>query len=364
MKKTVTFGEIMVRVCPPGFERFRQAMPGSVDVTFAGAEANVAVSLAYFGGQAAFVTALPEHLVADACIGNLRSYGVDVSGIQRVAEGRLGLYYVERGANQRPGRVIYDRAFASVAVTPPERYPWEKILAGAGWFHFTGITPALSENAAACCLDAVRKAKEHGVTVSCDLNFRSKLWNWKPGRRGSELAGEVMRGLLPYVDLLIANESDAADVLGIHAGASDVDRGKLELDRYPEVAAKIVSEFPGIRQVAITLRESLSATHNNWGAMLYEARGCKATFAPLDREGTYRPYEIRNIVDRVGAGDSFGAALIFALQTAALSEASNAIGFAAAASCLAHSVEGDFNLNTRSEVEALLGGSASGRVIR
>ncbi len=354
----------MGRLCPPGFNRFRQAMPGSLDLTFAGAEANVAVSIAHFGGRAAFITALPANPLADACVSNLRGHGVDVSGIQRTAGGRLGLYFVERGANQRPSRVVYDREASSVALASPESYPWAELVADASWFHFTGITPALSEQAALSALAAVKAARERGATVSCDLNFRTKLWRWKEGVSARDLAEETMRGLLPYVDVLIANEADASDVLGIRAGSSDVDNGALDLDRYPEVAAEIVKQFPGIGRVAITLRESLSASHNNWGALLYDGASGKTAFAPLDENEAYRPYEIRQIVDRVGAGDSFAAALIFALQTADLQAPEHAIAFAAAASCLAHSIEGDFNLHSRAEVEALMNGAASGRVVR
>lgn len=354
----------MGRLCPPGFERFGQAMPGSLGITFAGAEANVSVSICHFGGRAGFVSALPRHAVADACVADLRRHGVDVSGIRRTDRGRLGLYFVERGANQRPSRVIYDRDHASVALTPPDSYPWEEIFADAAWFHFTGITPALSANAADCCLTAVKKAREAGLTVSCDLNFREKLWRWKEGVRPRALAEETMRKLLPHVDVVIANEADASDVLGIRAGGSEVEKGDLDLERYPEVAAQIAREFPQVKKVAITLRESVSASHNNWGAMLHDAETGTAHFAPVDGDGVYRPYEIRQIVDRVGAGDSFAAALIFALQTPEHGSPEKAVAFAAAASCLAHSIEGDFNLNLRSEVESLLGGNASGRVVR
>lgn len=354
----------MGRLCPPGFMRFGQAMPGSLGITFAGAEANVAVSIAHFGGEAAFVSALPQHAVADACVEDLRRHGVCVKGIRRVEEGRLGLYYVERGANQRPSRVIYDREHSSVALAEPASFDWDEAFAGAGWFHFTGITPALSARAAEACAVAVGKAKEHGLTVSCDLNFREKLWRWRAGTSPRELAGEVMRGLLRQVDLVIANEADATDVLGIRAGASEVDHGRLDLEQYPAVARAIVAEFPQVRRVAITLRESISASHNNWGAMLYDAAGGGAHLAPVDGTGAYRPYEIRQIVDRVGAGDSFAAALIFALQTPEHASPAAAVAFAAAASCLAHSIDGDFNLNRRAEVEALLKGNSSGRVVR
>ncbi len=362
--KTVTFGEIMGRLCPPGFERLRQAMPGRLEVTFAGAEANVAVSLACLGARAAFVTALPDNPLAEACLAELRGFGVELDNVRLSDQGRLGLYFVERGANQRPSRVVYDRSGSSVSLVSPDQYDWERIFRDAAWFHFTGVTPALSENAAACCLAAVKQARAMGVTVSCDLNFREKLWRWEEGTAPRELAGRVMAELLPSVDVVIANEADASDVLGIHAGHTQVDDGRLDLDRYPDVAARIVERFPRVREVGITLRQSLSASHNNWGAMLYTAEDRAAFFAPLDTDGRYAAYEIRQIVDRVGSGDSFAAGLIFARQHQDYRDPARAVAFATAASCLAHSVEGDFNLNRRSEIEALMAGARSGRVVR
>lgn len=362
--KTVTFGEIMGRLCPPGFDRIGQAMPGSLETTFAGAEANVAVSIAYLGGAAAFVTALPKHAVAEACVADLQKYGVDVSGIIRTNQGRLGLYFVERGANQRPSRVIYDRDASSVSLLSPEAYDWDALFRDASWFHFTGITPALSANAAACCRLALEKAREHGLTVSCDLNFREKLWRWEREKSSRELAREVMSGLLPMVDLVIANEADAADVLDIRPEKGDAEHGELEIAHYPEVAARIAGRFEQVSRVAITLRESVSASHNNWGAMLYEKESGHSLFAPVDESGSYQPYPIRQIVDRVGAGDSFAGALIHALQSDDYAEPGRALGFAVAASCLAHSIEGDFNLNRLEEIESLMGGNVSGRVVR
>jgi 2-dehydro-3-deoxygluconokinase len=364
MSRTVTFGEIMVRLAPPGHARFVQAMPGRMTCTFTGAEANVAVALARLGAHARYVTSLPDNPISDACVADLRGHGVDVSAIRMTPDGRLGLFYVERGANQRPSRVIYDRAHSSIACAAADAYDWDALFIDADWFHFTGITPALSENAAACCKAALLKAKELGLTVSCDLNFRTQLWRWRPQSTPRELAGAVMRELLPLVDVLIANEADAGDVLGIHAGASDVDAGNLDLARYPEVAARVCAEFPNIARVAITLRESLSADHNNWGALLYDAETRQAYFAPLDAAGAYRPYAIRNIVDRIGAGDSFGAALIFALQSPDYTDPQRALAFATAASCLKHAIAGDYNLSSRAEIEALMNGAASGRVVR
>lgn len=359
----VTFGEIMGRFAPPGFFRFRQALPGSLDLTFGGAESNVAASLALFGASARFVTALPQHAIADACVGTLAGLGVDTSCIVRTKKGRLGLYFLETGANQRPSNVIYDRANSSVSLTPAADYPWEKILAGAKWLHTTGITPALSATSADAALAAVQAAKKAGLRVSCDLNFRKKLWNWEPGTEPGALAEKTMRSLLPFVDVVIANEEDAADVLGIHAADTDVHSGKVSAEKYPEVARRIAEQFPNVSLVAITLRESLSASHNNWGAMLFDVKSGKAHFAPV-RDGSYEPWQIKNIVDRVGGGDSFGAGLIFALNTPELSEPATAIAFAVAASCLAHSISGDINFTTRAEAEALMKGSGAGRVVR
>lgn len=364
MKTIVTFGEIMARLCPAGFLKIRQSLPGKLDVTFAGAEANVAVSIASLGGDARFVTALPDNDLADACLATLKGHGVDTRRILRRKEGRLGLYFVETGANQRPSRVIYDRDHSAVSLTPGDAYDWAGALEGAGWLHFTGITPALSQTAADAVKRAVLKARDAGCAISCDLNFRNKLWRWQPGLSPRELAGKVMRELLPHVDVLIANEEDAHDVLGISAEGADIRAGKLNAAKYQNVAGQIIARFPNIRQVAITLRESHSASHNNWGAMLYDDAGKRACFAPLDAAGAYRPYEIRNIVDRVGGGDSFAAALIFALNTPGLDAPPAAISFAAASSCLAHSICGDFNFTTRAEVESLMAGSASGRIVR
>lgn len=361
--RIVTFGEVMGRFAPDEFLRFAQVMPGKLNLTFGGAESNVAGSIALLGGNVAFISALPKNALGDACVAFLRSLGVDASGIVRSGKGRLGLYFLETGANQRPSNVIYDRENSTVAITPAEAYDWNKIFAGASWFHISGITPAISRTAAEATLAAVKAAQENNITVSCDLNFRKKLWKWDSSLPARELAEKTMRGILPYVDVVIANEEDASDVLGIHAADTDVNTGKIAIDKYPQVAGKIVSQFPNVTKVAITLRESMSASHNNWGAMLYDAKSEEAFFAPL-KSGKYEPYEIKNIVDRVGGGDSFAAGLIFALTTPELSENSKAIAFAVAASCLAHSITGDINYSSRQEVESLMGGSGSGRVVR
>jgi 2-dehydro-3-deoxygluconokinase len=363
MKTIVTFGEIMGRFCPEGFLRFRQSMPGKQDFTFAGAEANVAASIAMLGGKSRFVTALPDNEITQACIASLKTTGMDSSGIKLVNYGRLGLYFVEKGANQRPGKVVYDREYSSVSLTPGSEYPWKELFKDAGWLHTTGITPSLSEISAEATEIAVKKAKEAGLTVSCDLNFRKKLWQWQKGTKPGDLAKKTMIKILPYVDIIIGNEEDAADVLGIHAENTDVQQAKLEVSNYTSVAQQIKEQFPNVKYVAITLRESISASHNNWGAMLYDADNKKSYFAPTDSEG-YKPYQIKAIVDRIGGGDSFGAGLIFAMNTPELSDPENALRFAVASSCLCHSIEGDFNFVNRSEVESLMQGSTSGRVIR
>lgn len=336
----VTFGEIMLRLQPPSFQRFVQT--GSYEATFGGGEANVAVSLANFGKEAIFVTGLPENDIGKACIGQLRRWGVDTSRIVTRA-GRMGIYFCEKGASQRPSKVIYDRAGSVAAGLQPGDIDWKSVLAGAEWFHFTGITPALGDSVAALTLEACRAAKAARVPVSCDLNYRKKLWS-------REKAGEVMAGLMPYVDLLIANEEDASDVFGIRAAKSDVTRGEIDLDGYRDVAKQLIDCF-GVRKVAITLRESISASRNRWSGLLYNGEDLFVS----------KKYDMQ-IVDRVGGGDSFGAGLIYG-QTSGMDDASS-LEFAVAASCLKHSVEGDFNAVTAEEVLALCGGDGSGRVQR
>jgi 2-dehydro-3-deoxygluconokinase len=363
MSTIVTFGEIMCRMAPAHFLRLRQALPGTLDVTFAGAEANVAASICRLGGRARFVTALPKHAVADACVGTLSGLGIDTRYIVRSDTGRMGIYFVETGANQRPGTVVYDREGSCLSCAAADAFDWQAALAGASWLHVTGITPSLSRTAAETLIAVVRLARAKGVSVSCDLNFRNKLWRWGKARSPHELAQATMREILPFADLVIANEEDAADVLGIHAGKTDVAAGQLAVDQYPAVAREIASQFPNLSRVAITLRESISASHNNWGGMLLEIAEDRAYFAP-EMDGGYRPYEIRHIVDRVGAGDAFAAGLLFALGEPELASPQRAVSFAVAASCLAHSIYGDFNYTTRAEVEALMQGTGAGRVVR
>ena len=364
MQGTVaTFGEIMGRVNTVGFRRFAQSMPGEVEMMFAGAEANVAVSICQLGGVARFVSALPRHAVADACINSLNKFGIDTRHVVRTDQGRLGMYFIEGGVNQRPSNIVYDRDGSTIGMTPATAYDWAAALGDATWLHLTGITPAVSSTAAQATIEAAQKAKQLNLTVSCDLNFRKKLWRWNSGMEPVKLAQQTMREILQHVDVVIANEEDAAVVLDIHAGESDIESGKLEIDKYPTVARELVRQFSHVSRVAITLRESISASHNRWGAMLYDAAQDQAFFAPLT-DGQYRPYEITNIVDRVGAGDSFAAGLIYASCTPGLDVPADTVAFATASSCLAHSVPGDFNYATREEVESLMRGSGSGRVLR
>ncbi|MGE3315959.1 MAG: PfkB family carbohydrate kinase [Planctomycetaceae bacterium] len=360
----VTFGEVMLRLAPEDFLRIGQAIPGKLEATFGGGELNVAVSIARQGGRAAYMTAVPDNPISEALIQQVRGIGIDTDLIQRVSTGRFGIYFVETGANQRAGTVTYDRDQSSISLQPSTGYPWDSAFQNSHWFHITGITPAISGAAADAALAAVRHAKEQGLTVSCDLNFRKKLWNWKPGVAPVALAQKNMRNLMPFIDVVIANEEDAELALGIAAPKTDVSAGQLNVAGYTEVARRIVSDFPNVQKVAITLRESISASHNNWGGMLYDAGEQRACFAPLDAAGNYAPYEIRDIVDRVGAGDSFAGALIFALSTPELSSPQKALGYAVAASCLKHSIKGDFNLVSRKEIEALVAGSGAGRIQR
>lgn len=338
--RVVTFGELMLRLAPENYLRFVQS--DRLEATFGGAEANVAVSLANFGAEACFVTKLPEHEIGQSAVNSLRKFGVDTSKIVRGGD-RIGIYYCEKGASQRPSKVIYDRKYSSIATASEDDFDWDDIFAGADWFHFTGITPALSDDMARITLEAVKAAKDNGLTVSCDLNFRKKLWT-------SEKACAVMSDVLKHVDVCIANEEDAKDVFGIEAENTDIDSGKLNEEGYISVAKQLTERF-GFKAVAITLRESLSASDNNWSGMLYVAN--RPFFA--------KKYHM-HIVDRVGGGDSFGAGLIYAL----LSDfgAQDAIEFAVATSCLKHSIEGDYNMVSKDEVLALARGNASGRVQR
>ena len=342
MPKFITLGEIMLRLKSPAHERFFQTP--SFEATFGGGEANVAVALTNYGLDSGFVTALPKNEIAEACIRELRGFGVDVSMIRRSGE-RMGIYFLEAGANQRPSNVIYDRAGSSICAAGPDDFDWGTIFAGCTWFHITGITPALSPSAAAMSLAAVKSAKQAGVTVSCDFNYRGKLWKY------GKSAPEVMTGLVKYVDVGIANEEDCQKSLGITTDV-DVESGELDTAKYEALSARMMEVFPNLSHMAITLRESKSADHNGWAACLRDKEGFKLS----------RHYEIHDIVDRVGGGDSFASGLIAGLNL--YDDAQQSLEFAVAASCLKHSILGDFNRVSVDEVRKLMSGDASGRVQR
>jgi 2-dehydro-3-deoxygluconokinase len=342
-KPLVSFGEIMLRLAPPGFERFLQS-PQFL-ATFGGGEANVAVAVSGFGYPARYCTVLPpSNPISDAFIGEMRRFGVDTAPIVR-GKGRFGIYFVEPGANQRPSKVVYDREYSSIALAKPGDIDWKKTFDGAGWFHVTGITPAISESSAALSIEAARTAKEMGLTVSCDLNFRKNLWKW--GKKSSE----VMPDLFRYVDVGIANEEDCQMALGIQVDV-DVHSGKLDHDAYRQLTDKVLAAYPNLRALAVTLRESKSASHNGWSACLNNRKDFLLS----------RHYEITHIVDRVGGGDCFAGGLIYGML--ALGSDADALEFAVAASCLKHSIPGDFNRFTADEVQALIKGGGSGRVQR
>ena len=340
--KYLTFGEIMLRLRAPGHERFFQS--NMMEATFGGGEANVAVSLANYGEDAAYLTVLPENTLGDECVKELRRFGVDTKRIQR-GKGRMGIYFLEAGANQLPSKVVYDRADSAIALAKPGDIDWDKAFDGIGWFHITGITPAISESAMELSLESVKEAKKRGITVSCDLNYRKNLWKY-----GKE-AKEVMSELTKYVDVAIANEEDFQKSLGISA-KSDVESGELDRDVYKQIAQTAMDLYPNLKKVAITLRESKSADTNYWAACIYDGKEFYVS----------RKYAITDIVDRVGGGDSFGGGLIYGLNTYATQ--AEALEFAVAASCLKHTISGDFNRVTVKEVESLMKGSGSGRVER
>lgn len=340
MAKVITFGEIMLRLSPPGYQRMAQA--ASFDVIYGGGEANVAYSLAGYGIDAAFVTKLPNNDIGNCAFNELRKFGVNTSKLVRGGE-RLGIYFLEKGASMRPSKVVYDRAYSSISTAKKGDFDWDSIFKGAEWFHFTGITPALGDNVAELTLEALKAAKKAGLTVSCDLNYRKKLWTTKR-------AGQVMAGLMEYVDVLVANEEDAEKVFGISADSTDITGGELSSEGYKQVAAKLVERF-GFKKVAITLRESFSASENGWSAMLYDTKKYYSS----------KRYLI-HLVDRVGGGDSFGAGFIYGQLNGWDSQKS--LEFAVAASALKQTIEGDFNISSVAEVTTLMEGDSSGRVQR
>lgn len=340
MSKVVTFGEVMLRLAPEGYGRILQAE--KFVASFAGAEANVAVELSNFGVDAQFVSKIPSNLIGQSCINSLRRYGVDTSKVTRGGE-RLGTFYLEKGASQRPSVVIYDRAYSAIALAKADDFDWDSIFENADWFHFTGITPALSDELAEICEIACQKAKSKGVKISCDLNYRNKLWS-------KEKANKVMTKLCEYVDVCIANEEDAKDVFSITAGDTDVNSGKLDFEGYKKVAKELLDTF-SFTHVAFTLRTSISANDNKWSGMIYDGK-----------DFYFADEYLIHIVDRVGGGDSFGGALIYSMLCGY--DMQKAINFAVAASCLKQTIEGDFSLITVDEVNRLANGDKSGRVKR
>jgi len=342
MKKYITFGEIMLRLKPPNGERFFQSP--LLEATFGGGEANVAVGLARFGLNVAYVSVIPNNPIGDACVRELKRQGVDTSLIVREGN-RLGIYFLEAGANQRPSKVIYDRSHSAIAEAKSGDISWDKVFDGVSWFHITGITPAISLSASELALEAVKKAREKGVTVSCDLNFRKKLWKY------GKFAPEVMGELVKYVDIALGNEEDCQKSLGVKIDI-DIESGKLQTEKYKELTDKILSLYPNIKKIAITLRESHSANYNGWSAVLNN----RSEFL------ISKKYEIHNIVDRVGGGDTFAAGLIYGFNN--LDSDREALEFAVAASCLMHSIPGDLPLLTVEEVKSIAEGATSGRVQR
>jgi 2-dehydro-3-deoxygluconokinase len=341
-KKYITFGEIMLRLKPPGHERLFQSP--LLEATFGGGEANVAVGLACFGLDVAYVSAIPANPVGDACVRELRRYGVDTSAIARQGD-RLGVYFLEPGANQKPSVVIYDRSHSAVSEAKVGDIDWDAVFDGAHWYHITGITPAISQAAADQSLASVKAAKQKGVTVSCDLNFRSKLWKY--GKSAPEVMGELVK----YVDVAVGNEEDCQKSLGIKVEV-DVTSGKLEAEKYEKLTGEVLNRYPNLQKIGITMRESHSADHNGWSAVLNNGKSFMVS----------RKYDITDIVDRVGGGDAFAAGLIYGLNTYEGDQ--QALEFAVAAACLAHSVPGDLPLVTVAEAEKLAGGDVSGRVQR
>lgn len=358
MKTIVTFGEIMARFAPPRNLRFQQAFPGQIEVTFAGAEASVAASLAFLGARSRFATALPKHPVADACVMDLRSLGVDTESIMRTSTGRLGIYYYEPGANQRPSNVIYDREGSSIAITPASAYEWDKVFADASWFVFSGITPAISKVAYEVTLTALQQANERNVAVLCDINYRSKLWNWEPSLSARELATRTMRELLPMVTCFVGGKEDAQEILGTTTrDATNATEVLVDLAR------QLQSEFPRLQHVAFSRREDHSASQTALGGF-YANFGRDEYCTSPNKSGDASLYIIESIVDRLGAGDAFTAGLLYALTDPDLASSQSIIDFATAAGCLAHSVQGDYNYVSREEIRSLVAGSSSGRVLR
>ena len=361
MSVVVSFGEIMGRISSEGYFTLRQSLPGTVNFCFAGAEANVAASIALLGGNSRFVTAIPENDISEACLGSLGTAGVDTSFILKKKSGRLGLYFVQNGADQRPSKVIYDREGSTLSSTDGSEYDWDRIFEGASTLHVSGITPAVSEKAAKAQLECMKKAKEHGLRISFDCNFRSKLWNWEPGTAKEELAGRVIREMMPYVDILFAARIDAETLLGVHP---DCPETYSRIDEQPYVAEAIKRRYPDVKMLLTTMRQSISATYNKWGAALYDLSDGLQYVSPCVN-GEYMPYDITAIVDRIGAGDSFAAGILYALDDEELGkDLQLVVDFATAASCLCHTIVQDINYVTREDVISLMKSGGHGIVSR
>ena len=361
MSVIVTFGEVLARITTEGYYTFRQSLPGRVTFSFAGAEANVASSISLLGGKSRYVTALPDNDISEACLGNLRNLGVDESYILRKQSGRLGLYYVQAGADQRPSKVIYDREGSTFSTTEGYEYDWDAVFEGASILHVSGITPAVSKTAAEAQLLCMKKAKEHGLLISFDCNFRSKLWNWEPGTPKEKLAGRVIGEMMDYVDILFAARRDAEELLGIKV---DCDKNATRIDEQPYIAEAINRRYDSVKLLLTTMRQSISATYNKWGAAMYDISDGMQYVSPCV-DGKYVPYDITSIVDRIGAGDSFAAGLLYALTDSELKkDKQTVIDFATAASCLCHTILQDINFVSKEDVLSLMRSGGHGTVSR
>lgn len=355
MKRTVCLGEIMVRITTPGVKKIRQSWPGDAEISFAGSESNVAMSLAIQGCPSSFVTALPKNDVAECCLGMLRNVGVDTERILRTERGRVGAYYVEGGADQRSSKVIYDREDSVFSKTGPEAYDWDKIFEGADWFHASGITPAITRTTADLVIEAVKQAKKRGLTVSWDLNYRTKLWLWDPSKSQKELAQEVTAKVLPYADVLIGNIEDS-DCVGVYTNDT--------IEHNPEFCHTLLKKYPNIKLIATILRDMPSANRDSWGGILYDAKSDKQYVAPL-KNGVFAPWRVEDIVDPIGSGDAFSAALIYALKDPEIKgDLQFAAEYTMACSVLAQTMRGDCNYTTKAEALALLKKGSNGAVQR
>lgn len=360
----LTFGEVMLRLVPPFSQRLAQSLPGTLDVTFGGAESNVAITLAQLGRPAAYCTSLPDNSLTDAFVGELRRHGVDGSRVLRRPYGRFGTYFIEMGASQRPDVVTYDRDGSAIALAEPTAYDWRSLLAGVTWLHITGITSGLSQSAAAATLACARAAQERGIPVSCDLNLRRKLWRWETSVAPLDLARRELTRLLELASVVITSPADAGAVLGMEVPGTNLEEDTLDEAACRTLAGAIAQRFPQLTQIALTLRTTISASETLFGGALYETGSKSLSLAPFTGDGCYEPYRIAPIVDRIGAGDGFAAGLIHALRTPELRDGAMAIRYATALGCLKHSVRGDYYVGTHADVMSLVEASRSGRVQR